>query len=76
MLTHDQVFKLNRKLRKTMGTDAPRVIKATQAEDSMIIAIHLLNPLLVEIDDALEVAMKDNFKCIVIHTTKTFGNVT
>jgi hypothetical protein len=74
MLTHNEVNKLNRKLIKTMGIDeAPRVIKAITVSDSSIVAIHLLNPSYLEIDDALEVAVRDNFKCIVIHTAKTFG---
>jgi hypothetical protein len=75
MLTHKQVSKLNWSLRKQMGTDAPRVIKATEIQDASMIAVHLLNPRFIDIEDALEVAQKDNFKVIVIHTARTFGKV-
>ena len=73
MLTHNQVRKLNKKIKNDIGTDAPRIIKAQSTKDASIQGIHLLNPLYVEIDDALETALRDNFGAIVIHTARTFG---
>jgi hypothetical protein len=48
-------------------------IKISQSEKcSFKIAIHLLNPTLEEVEDALNTAEKDMFKTIMIHTNLTW----
>jgi hypothetical protein len=45
---------------------------ATSIKDQNKIAIHLLNPELGEIEDALERAIANNFNTIVLHTIATW----
>ena len=48
---------------------------AKTPKDANKIAIHLLNPTLADIADALDGAVRDNFKCIVCHTVLTWPSV-
>jgi hypothetical protein len=73
MLTHKQVKNLNRKLRRWYGDEAPCVIKARTWTDSSIAGIHLLNPDARDFERAFADAERDMFRCIVIHTKRTFG---
>lgn len=45
---------------------------AKNLKDQNRIAIHLLNPDLDELEDALQTAERDMFPTIVIHTVKTW----
>lgn len=49
-----------------------KIIQAQSKKDNMRVAIHLLNPTLCEMEDALCVAERDMFLAIVVHTEKTF----
>lgn len=49
-----------------------KVISAKSKEDNGKIAIHLLNPDLRAFEDAIDVALRDNFPVIVLHSNKTF----
>lgn len=52
-----------------------RVINAQKPLDANKIAIHLLNPSLDELEDALFQAEKDLFPTIVLHTVKTWPHI-
>ena len=50
-----------------------KVINAKSKDDNQKIAIHLLNPNLDALEDALCVAERDQFSMIVIHSNETWG---
>lgn len=49
-----------------------KIVVAQTKQDSNRIAIHLLNPNLDALEDAINVAERDSFPAIVIHSNKTF----
>lgn len=49
-----------------------KLVVAQSSMDNQRIAIHLLNPDLSEIDDALDQAERDGFEVIVLHTKLTW----
>lgn len=71
--THKVAARMNGRLKKDIGTFAPKVIKATCIADAQRVAIHLLNPTPGEVFDAIDTACRDNFPAVVIHTRRTFG---
>jgi urease accessory protein UreE len=51
-----------------------RVLNAQSGADKFEVAIHLLYPNLDALEDALQVAERDNFQMIYIHNSQTWGN--
>ena len=49
-----------------------KIVIAKSTSYNRMIAVHLLNPNLEEIEDAIEAAVKDNFETIVIHSVLTW----
>lgn len=76
MLTHKQVNCISVRWKRTAGAFGPKLIKARSVSDASLIAVHLLNPTQCELDDAFNVACRDNFPAVVIHTRRTFGKST
>jgi len=50
-----------------------KIIMAASVVDSNRVAIHLLNPNLDDLEDAIMTAERDNFPAIVIHSNATWG---
>lgn len=73
MLTHKQVKNTNLRWKKNYGSEAFILIKARNKKDCIITGIHLLNPNREELAQAFCDAQQRNYKCIIIHTAKTFG---
>jgi len=51
------------------------IVLASSKRDNLRVAIHLLEPTEHELFDALDVAAKDLFPCIVIHSKKTWPSL-
>lgn len=49
-----------------------KVIKAKNAKDAQCVGVHLLNPTLDELMDAVNVAERDMFPRVVIHNSRTW----
>lgn len=48
------------------------IVGATKPQQANLIAIHLLEPDFIEIEQAIYDAVKDNFERVVIHTKLTW----
>lgn len=71
MTTLFQILK-KRELKDRAESIGVKLITATRSEDRNIVGIHVVNPTLRDIEDALETAERDLYPAIVIHSMKTW----
>lgn len=62
-----------KKLKSVARDNGILIVEAKGPIDKQLLGIHLLNPDTRELGNAIEIALKDGFDCIIFHTHKTWN---